>query len=48
MEKNNKIIQLGNIMKKSAWDNPSCGRVYSVNGIAPTLTNMSGGVVEFR
>ena len=39
------IVQIGNFMKGiSAWDNPSVGRVYDQNFLAPTLN--SGGVVE--
>lgn len=37
------IIQLGNILPTSTRDNPNQGRVYSVFGIAPCLTNLSRG-----
>ena len=38
-----RCIQLGNIAVGKSWDNPQSGRIYSVDGIAPTLW---GG--EFR
>ncbi len=38
------IIVLGNlIVKPGAWKSPQTGRVYSVNGICPTLNACSGG-----
>lgn len=38
------IVQIGNFMKGiSTWENPSVGRVYDQNFLAPTLN--SGGVV---
>ena len=37
-----KVIQLMNI-SESDRDNPNQGRVYSVEGICPTLTKMDGG-----
>lgn len=40
----NNIIQIGNIRKPSgAFTNPQCGRIYSVEGLAPTLNTVSGG-----
>lgn len=41
----NKIscIQLGNIVAGKNWDNPQVGRVYSVDGLAPTLNTCGGG-----
>jgi len=44
----NKVIQIGNICAKktingTSWDNPQPGRVYSINGISPTLNTMEGG-----
>lgn len=40
----NKIIQLGNIRKDSKnFTNPQTGRIYSVDGIAPTLNTCQGG-----
>lgn len=38
----NFIIQVGNI-KESTWKNPQVGRIYSVEGISPTLNICSGG-----
>ena len=37
------VNQLMNIMPTKTRDNPNQGRVYDVNGIAPTLTKMDGG-----
>ena len=37
------VKQLINIMPTKTRDNPNQGRVYDVNGIAPTLTKMDGG-----
>lgn len=40
----NKIIQLGNIRKgMSKFSNPQTGRVYSTDGIAPTINTCQGG-----
>lgn len=36
-------IQLGNIVAGKSWDNPQAGRVYSVDGLAPTLNTCGGG-----
>ena len=39
-----KIIQVGNYKEPSdGFDNPQTGRVYSPNGISPTLNTMQGG-----
>ena len=38
-----KIKQLCNILKEGNYSNPKRGRVYSVNGISPTLDTMAGG-----
>ncbi len=38
-----KIVQIGSIAN-GPWDNPSVGRVYDQNGLAPTLN--SGGVAK--
>lgn len=32
------VRQIGNFLTGGSWDNPQCGRVYSVEGIAPTIT----------
>lgn len=37
-----RIIQIGNIFKRASFSNPTDGRVYSVDGISPTL-NTNGG-----
>lgn len=39
-----KIIQVGNLRKgTSTFDNPQVGRVYSVEGLSPTLNTCQGG-----
>lgn len=39
-----KIIQVGNLRKGTpAFDNPQTGRVYSVEGLSPTLNTCQGG-----
>ncbi|MGL6098076.1 MAG: DNA cytosine methyltransferase, partial [Fusobacteriaceae bacterium] len=41
------IIQVGNISKsENGWDNPQTGRVYSADGISPTLNTCGGGQRE--
>ena len=43
----NKIIQLGNINRENKkFSNPQPGRVYSINGISPTLNTCQGGQRE--
>ena len=38
------VKQIGNFLTGgSSWDNPQCGRVYSADGIAPTITTCGGG-----
>lgn len=40
----NKIIQLGNLRKDTKnFANPQTGRIYSAEGIAPTLNTCQGG-----
>lgn len=46
VEKDNYVIQLGNIVNTGNWDNPQAGRVYSTDGISPTLNTMQGGQRE--
>lgn len=46
MANNVRCIQIGNIAIGKSWDNPQSGRVYSVNGIAPTLNTCGGGNLE--
>lgn len=44
MCKTNKIIQVGNLRKNhKKFTNPQIGRVYSENGIAPTINTCQGG-----
>lgn len=40
------VIQIGNIVDTGNWDNPQRGRIYSVNGICPTLNTCGGGNLE--
>lgn len=40
-----RCIQLGNIAVGKSWDNPQSGRIYSVDGIAPTLNTCWGGAI---
>lgn len=43
----NKIIQLGNLRKDTKnFTNPQIGRIYSAEGIAPTLNTCQGGSRE--
>ena len=42
MRGKSKIIQIGNVLK-TAFNNPTRGRVYSVNGLAPTIDTCLGG-----
>ena len=37
------VRQIGNVCPTKTRDNPNQGRVYDVDGIAPTLTKMDGG-----
>lgn len=40
----NKIVQLGNLRKDTEnFTNPQTGRIYSSEGIAPTLNTCQGG-----
>lgn len=39
----NFIIQVGNIIEEKNFDNPQIGRVYSINGISPTIDTMQRG-----
>lgn len=42
-QQGNVVIQIGNIFHREGWDNPQCGRVYSTQGVSPTLNTMQGG-----
>lgn len=38
------VIQIGNIVETDSFGgNPQCGRIYSDNGLSPTLNTMQGG-----
>lgn len=41
-----KVKQVGNIVNTGNWDNPQRGRIYSAEGISPTLNCMQGGGLE--
>lgn len=41
-----KIQQLGNIAAEKSFKNPQRGRIYSTDGICPTLSTCSGGDLE--
>lgn len=41
-----KIQQVGNIAQEKNFKNPQVGRIYSADGISPTLTTMQGGGTE--
>ena len=36
------VKQIGNYETESTWDNPQTGRVYSPDGLAPTLNTCGG------
>lgn len=38
-----RIIQIGNIFTRASFENPTVGRVYSVDGLCPTLNTNGGG-----
>ena len=44
----NQIIQLGNIAKERNFKNPQTGRIYSIDGLAPTLNTCGGGGRNLR
>lgn len=41
-----KIIQVGNLYKDTAFKNPQRGRVYDVDGLSPALNTKTGGGLE--
>lgn len=44
---NNGVLQVANIANsKGGFDNPQRGRVYDVEGIAPTIVTVTGGGLE--
>lgn len=40
------IRQVGNIVKQKGFSNPQRGRIYSANGLSPTLNTAQGGGLE--
>lgn len=42
----NAVKQVGNIVSTGNWDNPIRGRIYSADGISPTLNTCNGGQRE--
>ena len=46
--KRNKVIELGNIVSTGSWSSPQRGRIYSVDGIAPTCNCCGGGGLETK
>ena len=42
----NNIKQIGNIVKTGNFKNPQRGRIYSIEGIAPSLNTVAGGGLE--
>ena len=43
IEEEPEVKQIGNVCPTKTRDNPNQGRVYDVDGLAPTLTKMDGG-----
>lgn len=43
-----KINQIGNIAEEKSFSNPQTGRIYSNNGICPTLNTCGGGNTEVK
>lgn len=41
-----KVLQIGNIVNTGNWDNPQRGRIYSSEGISPSLNTVGGGGLE--
>ena len=40
------VLQVGNISENGSWENPQTGRIYSTDGISPTLNTCGGGQRE--
>lgn len=40
------VIQIGNILKEKGFSNPQKGRIYSADGISPTINTRAGGGQE--
>lgn len=41
-----KVLQVGNIVDTGSWDNPQRGRIYSPDGVSPSLNTVGGGGLE--
>lgn len=41
-----KVIELFNIVSTGNWNSPQRGRVYSTDGISPSLNTVGGGGLE--
>lgn len=46
--KDKKVKQIGNIVNTGNYKNPQRGRIYAVDGIAPSLNTVSGGGHEAK
>ena len=44
----NKVLQIGNIVHTGNFNNPQQGRIYSLEGISPTLNTCGGGGLESK
>lgn len=40
------VMQVGNIAESKGWSNPQVGRIYSAEGVSPTLNTCGGGQRE--
>lgn len=45
-EEGMEVRQIGNIMPTTNRDNPNQGRVYDIDALSPSITNVSGGGVD--
>lgn len=46
VQKDNKVIQIGNIVSAGNWNNPQRGRIDSPSGCSPALNTCGGGGLE--
>lgn len=44
----NRVIELFNIVSTGHWESPQRGRIYSVDGIAPSVNCVNGGGQEAK
>lgn len=44
--KNSEVMQVGNIIQEKNFANPQRGRIYSTNGLSPTINTCGGGQHE--